>query len=161
MRRGGLSTHGWSTKQTKTSTKATPTERRAQCLVWRDKRGGDRRTKAGPFSRRRGSYIVSGSGGLPGPFLSQQVFDRVLDPDALVDPLGIIWNKDTGGESPKQSENSWTNFPPAPQTRLHLNASQFYSRLRTMACKYHGNVMEAPCKWGNAEMRAFTPTVVA
>lgn len=138
--------------QPKTSTKA---ERRARCLVWRDKRGGDRRTKAGTFSRRRrGPYIVSGSGGLPGPFLSQQVFDRVLDPDALVDPLGIIWEKETGGESPKQLDE----FPSGP-----TNASSFecITVLLTMACKYHGNVMEAPCKCGKAEMRTFTPTVVA
>lgn len=44
------------------------------------------------------SYAVSGSAGLPGPFLRQQVLDRVLDPDTLVHPLGIFWKRDAGGE---------------------------------------------------------------
>lgn len=55
---GGGVTHGWSTKQTKTSTMATPTERGRGCLAWRDKRWGwtDGRTKGAvclPRRRRR------------------------------------------------------------------------------------------------------------
>lgn len=57
------------------------------------------------------AYAESGSAGLPGALLSQQVLDRVLDPDALVHPLGIVCNTDTGGETPKQSENSFSHFP--------------------------------------------------
>lgn len=96
-------------------------EARPRCLAWTNEVGTD--GQKAPFARRGGgSYVVSGSGGLPGTFLSQQVFDRVLDPDALVDPLGIIWNTETGGESPEQSGNSSPNFP---QTSRHLNAPQF------------------------------------
>lgn len=117
---GGGATHGCSTKQT--STMATPTDRRSSRAVWLGQmRWGTDGQKA-PFARGGGSYVVSGSGGLPGTFLSQQVFDRVLDPDALVDPLGIIWNTETGGESPEQSGNSSPHFP---QTSRHLNAPQF------------------------------------
>lgn len=37
-----------------------------------------------------GAYAVSGAVGLLGSLLRQQVFDRVLDPNALIHPLGII-----------------------------------------------------------------------
>lgn len=57
------------------------------------------------------AYAESGSAGLPGALLSQQVLDRVLDPDALVHPLGIVCNTDTGGETPQTVGEQFEPFP--------------------------------------------------
>lgn len=113
---------------------ATPTERRSAAAARQKVGTGGQKA---PFARRGGggSYVVSGSGGLPGTLLRQQVFDRVLDPDALVDPLGIIWNTETAGDS-------GSNFP--------QNESSFECATvsaGTPAWEYHGNATGTPCKW--------------
>lgn len=69
---------------------------RLHCLVWEmNEAGGAREGQKGERFRGVGAYTVSGAVCLLGSLLRQQVFDCVLDPNALIHPLGIIWTEQT------------------------------------------------------------------
>lgn len=127
---------------------ATPTERRSAAAARQKVGTGGQKA---PFARRGGggggSYVVSGSGGLPGTLLRQQVFDRVLDPDALVDPLGIIWNTETAGDSSSNFSQNEASFECATVSAASGNAGVGTPWKCTR--ERHAN--------GLAEMRRFTP----
>lgn len=64
---------------------------RLHCLVWEmNEVGRAREGQKGERFRGVGAYAVSGAVCLLGSLLRQQVFDCVLDPNALIHPLGII-----------------------------------------------------------------------
>lgn len=89
------------------------------------------------------AYAVSGSVGLPGPLLCQQVLDGVLDPDALVHPLGVFCR--AGGQRVSKSARHLkvhTDFAASPQMCVHLNAAQFPVPRRTTLWVRCVNVME-------------------